>query len=118
LSGSHTQASGFAGGQVTLPLPILVAVLLSALYKIPDFPLGDVGFGPVRSHFQMGQLNEALDNHSKAVKTYEQYILSEARNFSSNLTFSERVQIIKATPTLIDREIHFSKKVSIFKTLF
>ena len=87
-----------------LPLLNFVAVLLSALYKIPDFSLGDMGFGPIRSHFQMGRLNEALDKHSKAVKTYEQFILSEAKNFSSNLTFSERVEIIKATPTLTERE--------------
>ena len=98
-----------------LPVLILVAVLLSALYKIPDFSLGDMGFGPIRSHFQMGQLNEALDKHSKAVKTYEQFILSEAKNFSSNLTFSERVEIIKATPTLTEREKYLSKMVSTFK---
>jgi hypothetical protein len=94
-----------------LPLPILVAVLLTALYKIPDFNIKFPVLGPIRSHFQMARLDNDLRNHYSAVKMYEQFILNESKHFSSNFTFAERVEIIKATPTLADREVCLSAKV-------
>ena len=98
-----------------LPLPILVAVLLTTLYRIPDFNIKFLGLGPIRSHLQMGRLNTELRNHYEAVKMYERFIFYESKNFSSSLTFTDKVAIIKTTPALADKEIGLSAKVSTLK---
>jgi type VI protein secretion system component Hcp len=98
-----------------IPLPILVAVLLALLYGIPDFNIQFPGFGPIRSHLQMGRMDTNLRNRLEAVQMYEQFILNESKNFSFNLTFSERVEIIKANPSLAKREDSLSTKISILK---
>jgi hypothetical protein len=82
-----------------LPIFILAAVLLTAIYKVPDLRLGSF-----QNYFQMERLDKALRNYSEAIDIYELFILNSSKDLPSDLSLSKRIDLIKAIPNLFIQE--------------
>jgi hypothetical protein len=90
-----------------LPLFIFAAALLAAVYKIPSFPVG-----AYHSFFQMDRLDQALKSRSEAVTQYERFILQASIDRPAHLSLAERVNIVKASENLADREYRLARRVA------